>query len=44
MFLGGKPLGYGSLRSDMRELAMTFCAFKLSVRLINASTAFSGRT
>jgi hypothetical protein len=29
--MGGKPLGYESLRNDMGELAMTFCAFKLQL-------------
>ena len=31
IFMGGKPLGCESLRSQVGELSLTFCMFKLSV-------------
>ena len=48
MFVGRKPLACESLRSQMGEVSLTFCMFKLSVIfrkwLLNAPAALSGRT
>lgn len=48
IFMEGKPLGCESLRSQMGELSLTFCVFKLSVIfrkwLLNAPAALSGST
>jgi hypothetical protein len=48
IFTGGKSLVCESLRSQVGELSMPFCMFKLSVIfrkwLLNAPAALSGRT